>query len=72
MGEGTVLYFKFLKYFMAVFLLAFGISVPSLLMYTRGLEYSDVKDAIKEVGSQLKDVGQAAKGKKRSGRKPKK
>ena len=35
-------------------------------------DFGRVKDAIKEVGSQLKDVGQAAKGKKRSGRKPKK
>ena len=35
-------------------------------------ELSDVGDAIKEVGSQLIDVAQAAKGRKRSGRKPKK
>ena len=35
-------------------------------------ELGDVKDAIKEDGNQLGDVGKAAKGKPRRGRKPKK
>jgi|TARA_B100000424_G_scaffold261228_1_gene245925 hypothetical protein len=37
-----------------------------------GQELVDVKDAIAEVGNQLGDVGSAAKGKSRKGRKKKK
>jgi len=35
-------------------------------------EAKDVKEAIKEVGEEVEDIIQAAKGKKRKGRKPKK
>jgi hypothetical protein len=37
-----------------------------------GQELSDVKDAIAEVGNQIGDIGSAAKGKSRKGRKKKK
>lgn len=34
-------------------------------------EAKDVKNAVKEVGNQIEDIADAAKGKKRRGRKPK-
>ena len=46
LGEGTVLYFKFMKYFMFLFVLCFGLSCPSLIIYTAGLEYTDIEDKL--------------------------
>jgi len=46
LGEGTCLYFKFLKYFMVLFFIAALISVPATLINLKGIEYEYVSDGI--------------------------
>lgn len=47
LGEGTNLYFKFLKYFMFLFICCGIISIPQILINNRGVEYSDVTNFVK-------------------------
>jgi len=49
LGEGTCLYFKFLKYFMALLLIAAIISVPATVIYSSGIEYDYVTDGFHKV-----------------------
>ena len=39
LGEGTNLYFKFLKYFMVIFLVCSVLSLPSLMINEQGVTY---------------------------------
>jgi hypothetical protein len=42
-GEGTVLYFKFLKYWMWVFFGAALLSGPAATVFVYGMEYDELK-----------------------------
>lgn len=42
LGEGTVLYFKFLKYFMFVFFIATLLSGPAIAVFMYGMQYDQV------------------------------
>ena len=44
LGEGTCLYFKFLKYFMVIFFVAALISLPATFINLNGNEYDYVTD----------------------------
>ena len=46
LGEGTNLYFKFLKYFMLLFLLCTLLSSPIITMFCFGMEYDGVTDQV--------------------------
>ncbi len=46
LGEGTNLYFKFLKYFMLLFLFCAGLSGPASAFYAFGFEYLKVPDIL--------------------------
>jgi len=44
LGEGIIMYFKFLKYFMKVFLICTIISGPAITMFSYGMQYDTVID----------------------------
>lgn len=48
LGEGANLYFKFLKYFMLLFLLCAGLSGPASAFYAFGFEYVKVPDILNQ------------------------
>lgn len=49
LGEGTCLYFKFLKYFMVLLLTWILISIPATIIYSSGTEYSYATDNRSEI-----------------------
>jgi len=44
LGEGTNLYFKFLKYFMLLLFFATVFSVPAFMIYFNGSQYANITD----------------------------
>jgi hypothetical protein len=44
LGEGTNLYFKFLKYFMCIFFVATLLCIPALSLYMYGTHYGEIAD----------------------------
>jgi len=49
LGEGINMYFKFLKYFMKIFLICTIISGPAITVFSYGMQYDTVIDAYTKV-----------------------
>ena len=49
LGEGTNLYFKFLKYFMLLFLWCTLLSGPAITFYAYGMQYDQVDDPVSKM-----------------------
>jgi hypothetical protein len=43
LGEGTCLYFKFMKYFMLIFFVCFVLSVPAMVINGNGSAFKDAE-----------------------------
>lgn len=49
LGEGTNLYFKFLKYFMGIFAICILLSIPSLMINEQGFRYHSEENFLKKL-----------------------